>query len=66
MGTGTNCARTDFERRLAFGRIIETDIAWWIISRGGCDLTIYDIKCETGKGPRLRATSYGLALTGET
>lgn len=43
----------DFERQLAFGRIAETQIAKWIISRGNLVLPVYDVEIESGKGPRL-------------
>jgi hypothetical protein len=48
--------RQTFREHLAFGQIAETQIAKWIMSRGGVVLPIYDVEIESGKGPRVFST----------
>lgn len=46
---------TEFQKQLAFGRIAESQIARWLISRGNYLLPVYDIEYIDGipKGPRV-------------
>ena len=53
MATNVALAHDKFQRQLAFGQIAETDIALWLMHRGGVVLPIYDIEYDTGKGPRM-------------
>lgn len=53
MSVNRKLSNGEFERRLAFGQIAESDIAKWVTSRGGHVLPIYDIEYESGKGPRI-------------
>ena len=53
MGTNHTLRSEGFQKQLAFGQLAETDIAKWIMRRGGTVLPIYDIEYDTGKGPRV-------------
>lgn len=44
-----------FGEQLAFGQVAETDIAKWIIRRGGWVVPIYEVEYHRGKGPRVFA-----------
>lgn len=55
MSVSVGLGQTEFQKQLAFGQIAESQIAKWIISRGGIVLPIYDVEYDTGKGPRLFA-----------
>lgn len=53
MSVSHQLSGTTFEERLAFGQMTETDIARWLIGRGGVVLPVYSVEVDSGKGPRL-------------
>lgn len=46
-------SQQQFQAKLAWGQLAETDIAAWLMSRGAKLLPAYDIEYDSGKGPRL-------------
>jgi len=44
---------TAFAQNLEFGKIGESDIAYWLRDRNNCVLPIYEKEIDEGKGPRL-------------
>lgn len=44
---------TAFAQTLEFGKIGESDIAYWLRDRNNCVLPIYEKEIDEGKGPRL-------------
>lgn len=61
MSVSAALSTREFESRLAFGQVIETRIARWLLARGAHILPVYDIEYETGKGPRLFSAEFQAA-----
>jgi len=53
MSVNSSLSGKTFKEQLAFGQIAETQIARWLLARGGVVLPIYDVEIQSGKGPRV-------------
>jgi hypothetical protein len=46
-------SREPFQASLAWGQQAETEIAKWLLHKGAIILPVYDVECNSGKGPRV-------------